>query len=558
MLNTFIILTLLVSVYDFLKKFLSLYKPSVKYPAILLPILALFVITADYTLFNIGSYKTDLLGVPFLLELVYMVLFVDVLPKRIYSILFFLTASLVITLKLTFLPYTGIIGFVYYCKHFRKFSLPEKILLPLCVLAVPSIYLLYNQIETGSPLFPFFNKIFRSPLYPYSNFKDFRFGPRKFYETFIYPIVTFFNRQLNTEFGLYSYRLLFGYFANLITVIYCWIRLRSVKSPVLQFFLYLSALVIAFDYACIITTGYYRYGIIIEIVYGMVLALWLFHRPKKWIMAIIFLSMVFQTYDTVNNIYVLNRNLSWNYYQGLFHNTKRLKDNAKMMFHDYTDDKIKDPDNVIDSVDAFISMQPWAHDALGWLLKRNVPVYDLQLEGRTPDSVRKVEKEIVQPLTTNKYVALLATNEGMLGGMIRSVNERGYLATEIHKIYLPYFKVDEPLYVIRVKHLDTSRYAFKYIEQYLNIENPPDKRYNFTYRTKNEMTAFVEEAPYSFDWDFLPKSYDITINGKKITIADRLKDNKLFTYKTDSLIINKNNDVTYQIIIQEVEDKQKQ
>ena len=555
--NTLLLLTLVASVYDFIKKFLSLYMPVIRYPAIGPALLSVFVITADNTLFNIGSYKPDLLGIPFIMELLFIVMLEKGPRTRKEHLYFFFVTSLILALKLTYLPYIGILGLIYYYQQWKSFKPAEKILLPLSVLLIPGIYCLYIFHETGSPIFPFYNTIFRSPLYPDVNFKDARFGPRNFGEIFIYPIVTLLDNSRCNEYWIYSYRLLFGYFFTWGTVVYCLLQWKKNRSALLRALLSLSLLALAFDYSCILTTGYYRYGIIIEVVYGIIMVLWLVHRPAKWVGAVLLLLMAFQFYDSFRNIYVKNRNLSWHDYRTMWHYKTLLRRNLAMVFHDYPGAAVKDTDGILPRIDAFIGLEPWAHDSYAYQLKRNTPIYDIQYAGRTSDSVRKFEKDKVRPLTENKIVGQMVTIEGMINQQIGVMNSRGYMVSEIHVIYPPFLKSGEPLYFLRVRSVDTSRYVIKYTEKVLKDNHPPATGDKFAYETRNKMTSFVLELPYTFDFTDLPKNYDITVNGDRYLVTDRFKNNRIFASDSSSLTFTRNTPIPFIVIIQELEERRK-
>jgi hypothetical protein len=164
--TTFLFVTIIFSSYDFLKRFFSEYAPTAK-PAIILPAcLAVFTIFADNTFLLISSYKTDILGVPFLQELLYMLFFGGRFSKKTNFFIFYLLASLVITLKLTYLPFAALIGLAYYIKNYKHVPRTFLFFIPFIVLLFPGVYMVYNTIETGSPLYPLFNHVFKSPLYP--------------------------------------------------------------------------------------------------------------------------------------------------------------------------------------------------------------------------------------------------------------------------------------------------------------------------------------------------------------------------------------------------------
>lgn len=559
--NTFLLLTLVASVYDLLKKFFSSIVPDLQIRAIWLALLALYVVFADNMLFNVGSYKPDLIGVPLLLELLHIVLFPDKQAKAWRHFYFFLVASLIIAFKLTYLPHVAILLFIYYYKNYKSFRPAERFGLPLSLLLFPGIYMLYSQIETGNPIFPFFNKIFHSPLYPYANFKDERWGPRSIYEFIAYPFITFMDNARCSEFSLFSIRLLFGYAASWVAVLYYWWMVRKTggknkitTDPVLRYLFYVSVLALLFDYSCLATTGYYRYSIIVEVLYGLVLVSWLiFLRHKPLAAAAVYFLIFSQSYVTFKNIYVDNRNLSWHNYSELLHHNGILGNNAALLLHDHG--KINDPSGILPRIDGFVSMDPFPMDGVARLLKRNVPIYDLYFSGRNPDSIRAFEARVVRPMTETKTMVEVAGVESLGDRAVEALNRKGYLVTNMKEIYPDFMKYGEPLFLLQIKYLDTARYNIKYTEKYLRDENPAESRNDLSFRSSNRLVAIVREAPFAFNWSFLPKDYSIIINGRKYISTDDLKGDKALVMEGDSLTIHKSNEVPYMIMIQEIEKK---
>ncbi len=553
--NTFLLVTIIFSIYDFIKKICIQYLPNTSFPSVLVAILSLFALFADNTLFNIGSYKPDLIGVPLILELIYIVFFQDrTTAKRVDHFYFFLVASLSVAYKLTFLPYTGLLVFFYFLRNLRFWSRKEVFTLPLLILVFPVIYMLYNFIQTGNPIFPFYNKIFHSIQYPNENFKDVRWGPTSFHEIFIYPFVTFKDNSRCNEWGLFSYRLLVGYVIVIISMLVFLVGNKKVTGkPFLRFVFYFSVLTLLFDYACIITTAYYRYGIIVEICYGIIISLWFVYFNRRIISFFLLLVMFLQTYTTFNNIYYKQLNLSWHNYKELVQNKSLLKTNAGLIFHDYG--QIIDSGHVLNSISGFVNVNPFPQDGLGKLLKNDAIIYDLEPWARKPELINQFEMNVVRPnVNKGKWVSI-ASIQGLNAGIIAALNKRGYLVSNLYEVYPDFMKYGEPVFLLELKYKDTAKNIIKTSEQYLRDENPKELRNDFTYKTGNKLISFIREAPYTYAWDFLPNEYDIFINDKKYTTVNRFGINKILSISDTTLVIRKPNSVPYYVIVQELIEK---
>ena len=139
-----------------------------------------------------GSYYTDLLVLPFLLE----ILSINIIPtsclqssniqKYIYIALM---AGLAIAIKMTALPYLcALILCICICESQNMKLKYYEVIYLLAILIFPFVsYMLYNFLETGNPIFPMYNSLFHSPFYEYINRMDDRFGAVNLIELAMWP-----------------------------------------------------------------------------------------------------------------------------------------------------------------------------------------------------------------------------------------------------------------------------------------------------------------------------------------------------------------------------------
>lgn len=70
----------------------------------------------------------------------------------------------------------------------------KNILITLFSLFLPFVlYLIYTYLQTGNPVFPFYNTIFKSEYFRNRNWLDTRFGPSRIREVFIWPLIILFD-----------------------------------------------------------------------------------------------------------------------------------------------------------------------------------------------------------------------------------------------------------------------------------------------------------------------------------------------------------------------------
>jgi hypothetical protein len=553
--NTFILVTIILSVYDFVKKIYVNYLPEKVFPRVAVALFSLFAVFADNTLFTSGSYKTDLFGVPIVLELIHLYFFpLKNASNTFRHRLFFFLGSISLAYKLTFLPYTAIITIFYIIRNRKDFKGKDYLVNGLILISFPLIYVLYSLIETGNPIFPFYNDIFRSKYFELKRFRDERYGIYKLHELFTFHFVTLKDKERISEWHIYSWRLLIGYLSCIVVIISYLIKGRAKgTTPFFRLISQIALLAILFDYGCVITSGYFRYGAIVEILYGVVLAMLFFYLFNRAIAVILFLAMTFQAFTTFRNIYIVNFNLSWHDYNALLSDWKGIKKNSKKLFHDYG--KITDSRGALKKAQAFVNIPFYPQDGLAKYLNGDIPIYDLQPRARREELTAKKTEEL-RNLSGKQTLLSVCSMEPFNIDKFKAFNQLGFMVTNLYEVYPDFLKEGEPVFLMEVKAFDTATYSINAIEQYLRDENAPELRNGFEYNTGNNLKVFVREAPFAYFWDFLPAEYDITINGVKHSTKDRFGTDRIMTIDDNKLKIEKPNGVPYLVIIQELVKKQ--
>jgi len=552
--NTYIIFLIYLSAYDFLKQWLITSFPDKKVITLVLALSALFIILSDDVLFNLNSYKVDLIGIPLLMEMIIISLFspLNKENKFLINVVFFTLASIIIAYKLTYLPYVLIIGLFFLLKNYKIF-IKEKTLIFVCIITFlfPSIYLIYNYTQTLNPIFPFYNKFFKSPLYEFSNFKDNRWGPRNVFEFFFYSIVTFIHKGRSNENEFSSLRLLSEYViiaASLGVVVYNRFNLNNK----LKLIIYLSIVAIACNYMLLYTTGYYRYGILIEVLFGIIIVWWAYNLffLKKWILfSLLLIFMAMQSIETIKLIYIDGINLSWYSYkelrspEGVF-----LKAESKKVSNDYN----TGVDSIIRNlkITAFLSC-----DCTGFfkLLAPNVPIYNTISFGKRQAVVDSFQLNFLDTLSQKHNLYTLIAKNNLLE-KINELNTRNYIVDSMVDIYPTFTLINTPLFLVKLKHYNKD---FRIINKSSSLRldsNGVSKR--FTYFSTNKFKSFIIEDPYLYNWPFRPDSSNFSVNNVVYHFDRRNTKNKIVTIKESNMLvfINSNMDLQYNIIIQALEN----
>lgn len=240
----------------------------------------LLAILAEHLLGEINNYMPDILAVPLLLEATYLVLRHDQYKNaRVNFVRIALLLGISVAFKLTnaafglpivlFCTYQALAGFhrdgkVQQAKAIIKFK-PLALTTLLCAIAFFAAlfpFSLYLYRETGSPIFPVYNGIFKSVYWPAINVLDPRWGPFGWLEKLLWPILISFKANRLSELPIYSGRISSGFVVAIIGLFFAR-RDRRFRD--------LCLLVLAGSLLWSASTGYIRYALYLEVMAPIVL-----------------------------------------------------------------------------------------------------------------------------------------------------------------------------------------------------------------------------------------------------------------------------------------------
>ena len=230
----------------------------------------LLVVFAEQLLFEINNYMPDLLAMPLLLEATRLTLdarqneFRTELVSRVALLL-----GMAVGLKLSNGAVAAPIVIVWVWRAIRSKPLNAK---PLALSAVASVVLFFAPFfsfmiwvyrATGSPIYPLYNKVFQSPLYPPFNGWDNRWGGYGLWEILTWPIVMFLEPVRTSELPVYSGRLSLAFIVSFFCVLF--FRRLDHRTRLITFILVTGTLLWS------LTMGYIRYGLYLELLSGILL-----------------------------------------------------------------------------------------------------------------------------------------------------------------------------------------------------------------------------------------------------------------------------------------------
>ncbi|HYN86326.1 MAG TPA: hypothetical protein VER32_13845 [Pyrinomonadaceae bacterium] len=243
----------------------------------------LLVVTAEHALFEINNYMADLLALPLLLEATYLALRLGARDEedaetgdatvdesrreRRLLMRIALLLGMGVAFKLT--NAAAALAVVLLCAYrvvaARRHSLPSLARLTLVCLAAFLVtflpFAVYLWRETGSPVFPVYNGIFRSPFWSQHSVWDPRWGPVGLVEKLLWPVLIPFRTERLCELAVYTGRISYGFVAAVAALA---LARRDARLRPLSFVVASGALLWSFS------TGYIRYALAVELLSGVV------------------------------------------------------------------------------------------------------------------------------------------------------------------------------------------------------------------------------------------------------------------------------------------------
>lgn len=329
----------------------------------------LLILLSEQALFEINNNMMDLLAVPLLLEATYVIVYGEKFDRRdVARVAFFLGAS--VAFKLTNLAFVvPLIGVFAYRLYARKLSLNVKdALLALTLFLAPLIpFSLFMYRETGSPVFPFYNKIFQSPYWPLMNWKDVRWGPKSLWEGLIWPVLIWFKPERTSELPVYSGRLSLIFLA----VIVCLLLRPQAKIRTVCVIILISLGLWT------ISTGYVRYATYVEFLGGVVVlttACQLTRFKGALRQALIVLPWLILSIQALVACHYVYR-LEWGMRPTVFHSPDAFVSESRNILRDHSFLKFvpERERRLIDNVDVWIESNVETN-GLETLLKRDAPI----------------------------------------------------------------------------------------------------------------------------------------------------------------------------------------
>lgn len=179
-----------------------------------------FLATVSVAFSYSGTYYIDNFSLIFLMEIFLIVFFEkDVLKDKFKLYTLALIIGFSISIKVTnavFLIALAIYFIIKNRKDFRGLKIYNYLIFLVLAIIPWAIYAIDNYIQTGNPVFPYYNNIFKSEFFMESSWVDQNFGPQNLIQFLIWPIYIVFNpkRAFDTRFVDFTWALGFIFIAG--------------------------------------------------------------------------------------------------------------------------------------------------------------------------------------------------------------------------------------------------------------------------------------------------------------------------------------------------------
>lgn len=251
-----------------------------------LSIFSIFPCVLSIILAFAGTYYIDNFGLVCLMEIFYILLFEkNLFDEKIKIYILGILVGISISIKVTniiFIIPIGVYFFVNNFKELKKLKIYDYILIIFFAIIPFGIYALDNFIQTGNPVFPYYNNVFKSEYFMLSEWKDTNFGPVNLIQFLIWPIYIVFYpaRAFDTKFVDLIWGL--GFIVDVFYIIYCIIKKKCTQNK-----LFTISMIIFFTYYLWekLIIGYVRYASIILVLSFIVIISLIYtqFKNKKWI-----------------------------------------------------------------------------------------------------------------------------------------------------------------------------------------------------------------------------------------------------------------------------------
>ena len=418
-------------------------------------LVVLLILLTEQMLFQLNTYMVDLLALPLLLEACLLIgRYHESDRETVDLVLISALLGVSLAIKLSnapvVVPLILLFAFQALTRRWPIRRMIVRALIGTGIFLLPMLpHMVYLYRLTGSPVFPLYNKIFRSAYWPIVNPGDGRWGPHSLVEMIGWPVLTFFHPQRISELGLYSGRLTLC----LLSALCCLFAPRIDRSMKGAAFVVLLGL-----FLWTVSSGYIRYALIFEVLGGV-----LFVYVIKWMLATsaktsrkiltagaCLLTAVLVTQVSVALFYFYMS--GWSGRRNAIDYPEEYLSEARYLFHDHDLSKFLVPETKVLFQDVDVWMVTSVKSSGPEILLRDVPMIGVHnweyFDGP------KARKQFAQTIRSigNKNIYSLALPEDTEAAYI-SIRRRGLQVSNPVPVSIPFYSANTivPIVMFRVR-----------------------------------------------------------------------------------------------------------
>ncbi|HWN10808.1 MAG TPA: hypothetical protein VNO50_16330 [Pyrinomonadaceae bacterium] len=448
----------------------------------------LVAVSAEHLLFEINNYMADLLALPLLLEATYLALFSDiggtkrnsVAARNLVCIALLLGMSVAFKLTNASVALPVVLLCAYRALRPRDsdnvagVSLKQLALTTLlsavAFLAPLFPFSFYLYRDTGSPVFPVFNGIFKSAFWPPHSIWDPRWGPVEWWETLLWPILISFEPERLSELAAYSGKISLGFVVAIVGLI-----LLRRDTRLREFCLLLTAAALFWS----ASTGYIRYALYVEVMATVVvLALTVkliqstrMLRAKLVLACLLIAGLGFQT---LLAFYFVS-NQEWSQRPTVFAMPGAFMREARHLFRDHSLRPFlqTETQKQVDDVGVWIGSDVKTN-AITVMLRPDVPAIGVNQREFfvTPEARARFKKTLAQ--AEGKQMFSLAFPENVQKAKL-ILRDRGLVVVNVTPVEIPYYSPQARIAVALLELKTVKAYKLEN-EKKLDQTRSPDQK----------------------------------------------------------------------------------
>jgi hypothetical protein len=421
------------------------------------------LLLTEHVLFIINNYMVDLLALPLLMESTRLALSAQSRDEqRGEPIRIGLMLGASVAFKLTNMAFALPILILYSYKLIRyksgRAAIRKFVTLGIAFLAPLAPYTLFIYWQTGNPVFPLYNKIFRSPFWPTTDFAGKRWGPivddpsfahMKWWEVLLWPILLPFKIEHTAgDLGRHAGRISLAFIACLIGL-FVGRNDRAIRA--------LGFVGITGAVLWSTISGMHRYGIYLELIGGVILLYLISQRDLvKTTLAVqrsmsLIVVSILVAQSIVSCVYVYR--FEWGSRPSVFENFKAYARDSRYFLRDYSL-----PSFLPERERALIApVQAWAESSalesgVEVQINPNVPAICLYMpEYFSTDESRGRFAQALRDLGDKRMFAL-PRNENFEHS-IKTIRNAGLTVGQITPLAVPYFSDHTRIHMVLIEVL---------------------------------------------------------------------------------------------------------